>query len=64
MKIFGPILTHSEGHVFGIRCKIFTIAGPVIMYGGYQLDAGIGLLGWTDDGNILRFEYWYLRARQ
>lgn len=33
MKIFGPILTHSEGHVFGIGCKIFTIAGPVILYG-------------------------------
>jgi len=22
-----------EGHVFGIGCKIFTIAGPVILYG-------------------------------
>ena len=23
----------SEGQVFGIGCKIFTIAGPVILYG-------------------------------
>ena len=22
-----------EGHIFGIGCKIFTIAGPVILYG-------------------------------
>ena len=24
---------NEEGHVFGIGCKIFTIAGPVILYG-------------------------------
>lgn len=24
---------HAEGQVFGIGCKIFTIAGPVILYG-------------------------------
>ena len=23
----------KEGHVFGIGCKIFTIAGPVILFG-------------------------------
>jgi len=23
----------SEGQVFGVGCKIFTIAGPVILYG-------------------------------
>jgi stage V sporulation protein AC len=23
----------SEGQIFGIGCKIFTIAGPVILYG-------------------------------
>ena len=33
MNFFGPILTHSEGQIFGIGCKIFTIAGPVILYG-------------------------------
>ena len=32
-KFICPILTHSEGQVFGIGCKIFTIAGPVILYG-------------------------------
>ena len=32
-EIFCPILTHSEGQVFGIGCKFFTIAGPVILYG-------------------------------
>jgi len=29
----GPNLTQAEGQVFGIGCKIFTIAGPVILYG-------------------------------
>ena len=24
---------HAEGEVFGVGCKIFTIAGPVILYG-------------------------------
>ena len=24
---------HAEGQIFGIGCKIFTIAGPVILYG-------------------------------
>jgi stage V sporulation protein AC len=33
MNFFGPILTHSEGQIFEIGCKIFTIAGPVILYG-------------------------------
>ena len=32
-EIFCPILTHSEGQIFRIGCKIFTIAGPVILYG-------------------------------
>ena len=29
----GPNLTQAEGQGFGIGCKIFTIAGPVILYG-------------------------------
>ncbi len=29
----GPNLTQAEGQVFGIGCKSFTIAGPVILYG-------------------------------
>lgn len=28
-----PNLTQAEGQVFGIGAKIFTIAGPVILYG-------------------------------
>ena len=33
----------SEGQVFGIGCKIFTIAGPVILYGIFA-SWGLGLL--------------------
>ena len=28
-----PILTAAEGWILGLGAKIFTIAGPVIMYG-------------------------------
>ena len=28
-----PILTAAEGFVLGVGAKIFTIAGPVIVYG-------------------------------
>ena len=38
----------KEGQVFGIGCKIFTIAGPVILYGIFSS----GLLG---------FIYWLLK---
>lgn len=43
----------TEGHVFGIGCKIFTIAGPVILFGiltswalgiGYWILQSIGIL--------------------
>lgn len=29
----GPNLTQAEGWILGVGAKIFTIAGPVIMYG-------------------------------
>lgn len=29
----GPKLTQAEGYILGVGAKIFTIAGPVIMYG-------------------------------
>ena len=29
----GPKLTQAEGWILGVGAKIFTIAGPVIMYG-------------------------------
>lgn len=38
----------KEGQVFGIGCKIFTIAGPVILYGIFA--------GW-----VLGFVYWILK---
>ena len=28
-----PILTQAEGYVLGVGAKMFTIAGPVILYG-------------------------------
>lgn len=38
----------KEGQVFGIGCKIFTIAGPVILYGIFS--------SW-----VLGLLYWFLR---
>ena len=35
----------KEGQVFGIGCKIFTIAGPVILYGIFT-SWGLGLIYW------------------
>lgn len=44
---------HAEGEVFGVGCKIFTIAGPVILYGvltswvlglGYWMLTSLGIL--------------------
>ena len=35
----------TEGQVFGIGCKIFTIAGPVILY-GILTSWGLGLIYW------------------
>ena len=40
----------KEGQVFGIGCKIFTIAGPVILYGIFTSWV-LGLLYWV--GKIL-----------
>lgn len=36
----------KEGQVFGIGCKIFTIAGPVILYGIFTSWL-LGLIGWA-----------------
>ncbi len=36
----------KEGQVFGIGCKIFTIAGPVILYGIFTSWA-LGLIYWV-----------------
>ena len=45
LKLMGPNLTQAEGQVFGIGCKIFTIAGPVILYGIFTSWA-LGLIYW------------------
>ena len=39
----------KEGQVFGIGCKIFTIAGPVILY-GVMTSWGLGFLYWLGKG--------------
>ena len=36
----------KEGQVFGIGCKIFTIAGPVILYGIFSSWV-LGLIYWV-----------------
>ncbi len=41
----------AEGHVFGIGCKIFTIAGPVILYGIFiSWLLGLVYLVWQQTG--------------
>ena len=32
-ELMSPILTAAEGFVLGLGAKLFTIAGPVIVYG-------------------------------
>ncbi len=32
-EVMGPNLTPAEGYVLGVGAKMFTIAGPVIVYG-------------------------------
>ncbi len=54
-SVAAPAIEYQkEGQIFGIGCKIFTIAGPVILYGifaswvlgfGYWLMMKIGLVG-------------------
>ena len=41
----GPNLTQAEGFILGVGAKLFTIAGPVIVYG---LSASVvyGFLYW------------------
>lgn len=41
----------AEGQVFGVGCKIFTISGPVILY-GLLSSWGLGLLYWF--GTLLK----------
>ncbi|MBR6676430.1 MAG: SpoVA/SpoVAEb family sporulation membrane protein [Clostridia bacterium] len=32
-RLLCPILTAAEGFILGVGAKIFTVAGPVILYG-------------------------------
>lgn len=45
-SVAAPAIEYKkEGQVFGIGCKIFTIAGPVILY-GIVTSSALGLLYW------------------
>lgn len=54
-SVVSPAIEYkAEGQIFGIGCKIFTIAGPVILYGilsswilgiGYYLLTMMGIIG-------------------
>ena len=45
-SVVAPAIEYkAEGHVFGIGCKIFTIAGPVILF-GVLTSWGLGLIAW------------------
>ena len=41
----GPKLTQAEGFILGTAAKIFTIAGPVIVY-GVSASVVYGLIYW------------------
>ena len=46
-SVVSPAIEYkAEGHVFGIGCKIFTIAGPVIL-DGIITSWALGLLYWA-----------------
>ena len=45
-SVAAPAIEYKkEGQVFGIGCKIFTIAGPVILY-GIVTSWGLGVIYW------------------
>ena len=41
----GPNWTHAEGFILGVGAKMFTIAGPVIVY-GVGASVVYGLIYW------------------
>ena len=41
----GPKLTQAEGFILGVGAKMFTIAGPVIVY-GVSASVVYGLIYW------------------
>ncbi len=44
-EYMSPKLTHSEGFILGVGAKMFTIAGPVIVY-GVSASVVYGLIYW------------------
>ena len=42
----GPNWTHAEGFILGVGAKMFTIAGPVIVYGMVE-SVVYGLVYWV-----------------
>ena len=42
----GPNLTQAEGFILGVGAKMFTIAGPVIVY-GVSASVVYGLIYWV-----------------
>ena len=44
-KVMGPKLTQAEGFILGVGAKMFTIAGPVIVY-GVSASVVYGLIYW------------------
>ena len=44
-EYMGPNLTPAEGFILGVGAKMFTIAGPVIVY-GVSASVVYGLLYW------------------
>ena len=44
-QLMGPSLTHAEGMILGTAAKMFTIAGPVIVY-GVSASVVYGLIYW------------------
>ena len=45
-EYMGPNWTHAEGFILGVGAKIFTIAGPVIVY-GVSASVVYGLIYWV-----------------
>ena len=44
-QLMGPKLTQAEGMILGTAAKMFTIAGPVIVY-GVSASVVYGLIYW------------------
>jgi hypothetical protein len=44
-ECMGPKLTQAEGFILGVGAKLFTIAGPVIVY-GISVSVVYGLIYW------------------